>query len=93
MLDHTFIKGLHLETKIVVDVAVGGQMLKKSFDEIYSLLNRFSKSNLDWQGEANTYTVHKAAGVHELDVVSTLSTQVASLANQFNKMAVVLNKQ
>ncbi|XP_075081450.1 uncharacterized protein LOC142166333 [Nicotiana tabacum] len=43
VLAHTFIEGLHSETKIVVDVAVGGQVLEKRFDEIYVLLNKFSK--------------------------------------------------
>ncbi|XP_070054045.1 uncharacterized protein [Nicotiana tomentosiformis] len=49
VLSHTFIEGLHPETKIVVDAATGGQVLEKSFDEIYALLNKFSKSNPNWQ--------------------------------------------
>ncbi|XP_070024629.1 uncharacterized protein [Nicotiana sylvestris] len=93
VLAHTFIEGIHSETKIVVDATAGGQVLEKSFDEIYALLNRFSKSNPDWQGEMGRHTVQKSAGVLELDVVSALSTQIATLTNQVNQMNLSINKQ
>ncbi|XP_070015450.1 uncharacterized protein [Nicotiana sylvestris] len=93
VLAHTFIEGLHAETKIVVDAAAGGQVLEKSFDEIYALLNKFSKSNPDWQGEIGRHTVQKSVGVLELDVVSALSTQISTLTNQVNQMNLSINKQ
>ncbi|XP_019238790.1 PREDICTED: uncharacterized protein LOC109218850 [Nicotiana attenuata] len=77
----------------MVDAAAGGQLLEKSFDEIYALLNKFSKSNPDWQGEMGRHTVQKSAGVLELDVVSPLSAQIATLANQVNQMNLSINKQ
>nr|XP_016508613.1 PREDICTED: uncharacterized protein LOC107826172 [Nicotiana tabacum] len=92
VLAHTFIEGLHSETKIVVDAAAGGQVLEKSFDEIYALLNKFSKSNPDWQAEMGRHTVQKSAGVLELDVVSALSAQIATLTNQVNQMNLSINK-
>ncbi|XP_075109030.1 uncharacterized protein LOC107807642 [Nicotiana tabacum] len=61
--------------KIRIDAAVAGQVLEKSFDEIYVLLNKFSKSNPDWQGEMGRNMVQKSPGVLELDVVSALSVQ------------------
>nr|XP_009760415.1 PREDICTED: uncharacterized protein LOC104212757 [Nicotiana sylvestris] len=96
VLAHTFIEGLHSETKIVVDAAAGvnwGQVLEKSFDEIYALLNKFSKSNPDWQGEMGRHTVQKSVGVLELDVVSALSAQIAILTNQVNQMNLSINKK
>ncbi|XP_070050418.1 uncharacterized protein [Nicotiana tomentosiformis] len=93
VLAHTFIEGLHPETKVVVDAASGGQVLEKSFDEMYALLNKFSKRNPNWQGEMGRHTVQKSAGVLELDVVYALSAQVATLANQVTKMTLVINKQ
>nr|XP_016432866.1 PREDICTED: uncharacterized protein LOC107759437 [Nicotiana tabacum] len=87
------ISALHPETKIVVDAAVGGQVLEKRFDEVYALLNKFSKSNPDWQGEMGRHTVQKSGGVLELDVISALSAQIATLANQVNQMTLVINKQ
>ncbi|XP_075074798.1 uncharacterized protein LOC142162350 [Nicotiana tabacum] len=93
LLAHTFIEGLHPETKIVVDAAAGGQVLEKSFDEIYVLLNKFSKSNPDWQGEMGRHTVQKFVGALELDVVSALSAQISTLTNQVNQMTLVINKQ
>lgn len=67
--------------------------VREEFDEIYALLYKVSKSNPYWLGEASRDTVHKASGLLELDVISALSVQVAFLVNQFNKMAMVLNKQ
>ncbi|XP_019240098.1 PREDICTED: uncharacterized protein LOC109220092 [Nicotiana attenuata] len=43
ILAHTFIEGL--ERKIMVDAAAVGQVLEKRFDEIYALLNKFSKTS------------------------------------------------
>ncbi|XP_070005356.1 uncharacterized protein [Nicotiana sylvestris] len=93
VLVHAFIEGLHPQTKIVVDVTAGGQVLEKSFDEIYALLNKFSKSNPDWQGEMGRNMVQKSPGVLELDVVSALSAQVFTLTNQVNQMTMIINKQ
>ncbi|XP_070003488.1 uncharacterized protein [Nicotiana sylvestris] len=56
VLAHTFIEGLHSETKIAVGAAAGGQVLEKSFDEIYALLKKFSKSNPDWQREMGRHS-------------------------------------
>lgn len=39
------------------------------------------------------HTVQKSIGVLELDVISALSVQVATLVNQVNKMTLVINKQ
>ncbi|XP_070054388.1 uncharacterized protein [Nicotiana tomentosiformis] len=39
------------------------------------------------------HTVQKSAGVLELDGVSALSSQIATLANQVNQMTMVINKQ
>nr|XP_016495533.1 PREDICTED: uncharacterized protein LOC107814608 [Nicotiana tabacum] len=74
-------------------LASWGQVLEKSFDEIYALLNKFSKSNPDWQGEMGRHTVQRSAGVLELDVVSALSTQISTLTNQVNQMNLSINKQ
>nr|XP_009770100.1 PREDICTED: uncharacterized protein LOC104220838 [Nicotiana sylvestris] len=93
VLAHTFIERLHAETKIVVDVPAGGQVLEKSFDEIYALLNKFSKSNPDWQGEMGRHIVQKFARVLELDVVSALSAHISTLTNQVNQMNLSINKQ
>ncbi|XP_070014908.1 uncharacterized protein [Nicotiana sylvestris] len=93
VLAHTFIEGLYSETKIVVDAAAGGQVLEKSFDGIYALLNKFSKSNPDWQGEMGRHTIQKSPGVLELDVVLALLAQVSMLTNQVNQMTMIINKQ
>ncbi|XP_070050239.1 uncharacterized protein [Nicotiana tomentosiformis] len=93
VLAHTFIEELHPETKIMVDDAAGGQVLEKSFHKIYALLNKFSKTNPDWQGEMGRHTVQKSTGVLELDVISASSMQIDTLANQVNQMTLVINKK
>ncbi|XP_075101709.1 uncharacterized protein LOC107791089 [Nicotiana tabacum] len=75
------------------DAAAGVQVLEKHFDELYALLNKFSKSNPDWKGEMGKHTVQKSAGVLELDVILALSAQISSMTNQVNQMTLVINKQ
>ena len=68
VLAHTFVEGLNQHTKIVVDAAAGGQVLALNFDQIYDLLDKFSQSNPDWQGDGRAIT-QKSAGVLQLDAV------------------------
>ncbi|XP_070022871.1 uncharacterized protein [Nicotiana sylvestris] len=81
------------KTAKIRNATAGGQVLEKSFDEIYALLKKFSKSNPDWQGEMGRHTVQKSTGVLELDVVSSLSAQISTLTNQVNQMTLIINKQ
>lgn len=39
-LTHTFLKGLDLNTKILLDSVAYAQALEKTYDEIYILLNK-----------------------------------------------------
>ena len=42
VLVHTFIEGLEPNMKILLDSAVGGQALEKTYDDMYTLLNCIS---------------------------------------------------
>ncbi|XP_075107156.1 uncharacterized protein LOC142180125 [Nicotiana tabacum] len=71
----------------MVDAAAGGQALEKSFDEIYALLNKFSKSNPDWQREmagalpSDTEPNHKA----QVNVITLRNGRVLEEVPKKNK--------
>ena len=50
VLVHTLIEGLDPNTKILLDSAVGGQAFEKTYAELYTLLNRISHGNMEWNG-------------------------------------------
>jgi len=50
VLVHTFIEGLEPNTKILLDSAAGGQALEKTYAELFTLLNRISQGNPEWNG-------------------------------------------
>lgn len=51
MLVHTFIKGSEPNTKILLNFALGGQALEKTYDELYAVLNRIAKVTLSVMGD------------------------------------------
>lgn len=50
---HTFAESLDPNTKILLDSMVSGQALKKTYVEIYTLINYNVKDNLEWHGETS----------------------------------------
>ena len=79
VLVHTFIEGLELNTKILLDSAAGGQALEKTYTELFTLLNRISQGNPEWNGGGVRPVVQKQAGVLEVDAMTALTAQVASM--------------
>ena len=76
VLVHTSIEGLEPNTKILLDSAVGGQELEKTYAELYTLLNKISQGNQEWNGSGLKTMVQKTTGVLEIDVVTTLTIQI-----------------
>ncbi|XP_015159333.1 uncharacterized protein [Solanum tuberosum] len=81
VLVHTFIEGLEPNTKILLDSAAGGQTLEKIYVELFTLLNRISEGNPEWNGGGAKQIVQKTAGVLEMDAVTTLLAQIATMLN------------
>lgn len=48
VLVHAFIEWLDPNTKILLDLAVGGQSLEKTYAKLFTFLNRISQGNLKW---------------------------------------------
>ena len=55
--------------RLMVDVAVNGTLLSKSYNKAYVILERIVNNNYQW------------AGVHNVDVLAVLSAQVTLLTN------------
>ncbi|XP_062087035.1 uncharacterized protein LOC133793767 [Humulus lupulus] len=57
--------------------------MSKSTNEAYDLLEEMAMNNYQWPSERET--TKKVAGVHEMDAISMLSTQVATLTKQLQQ--------
>ncbi|XP_062100381.1 uncharacterized protein LOC133806278 [Humulus lupulus] len=88
MLVHNLYNGLCTTTRTIIDVVAGGAFMGKSaneaYDEAYALLEDVSMNNCQWVDERATSN-RKVAGIHELDVTTALTTQVATLTKQLQK--------
>ncbi|XP_062118858.1 uncharacterized protein LOC133832548 [Humulus lupulus] len=80
MLVHIFYNGLCSTTRTIIDAASGGAFMSKSTNEAYDLLEEMDMNNYQWPLERET--TNKVARVHELDGISMLSAQVATLTKQ-----------
>nr|XP_016480587.1 PREDICTED: uncharacterized protein LOC107801725 [Nicotiana tabacum] len=62
--------------------------MARPYSEIQILLNNFTANDNNWQGDGEPQRVlkQKAVGLIELDEFSVMRADIASLANQMNKM-------
>ncbi|XP_062075149.1 uncharacterized protein LOC133779174 [Humulus lupulus] len=67
-------------TSIIIDAASGGAFMSKSANEAYDLLEKMAMNNYQWLSERET--TKKVGGVYELEAISMLSAQVATLTKQ-----------
>ena len=63
-----------------MDAAASGTLLSKTAKEAHRLLEEMSANNCQWPSER--FLAKKAAGIHEIDPIVSLSAQVSTLANQ-----------
>ncbi|KAJ4724584.1 DNA-directed DNA polymerase [Melia azedarach] len=80
----TFYNGLGASTRTLVDAAAGGALMGKSIDEAYDLLEEMAANAFQWPSER--LTLKKASGVHEVDNLSALTAQLATLNKQLGVM-------
>ena len=80
----TFYNGLTNETRTLVDATIGGSLMRKNIEAAYELLEEMMLNAYQWPFEHNAF--RKALGVHELDVLITLSSQITSLSKQLSSL-------
>ncbi|KAJ4718833.1 DNA-directed DNA polymerase [Melia azedarach] len=70
--------------RTLVDAVAGGALIGKSIDEAYELLEEMAANAFQWPSER--LTPKKASGVHEVDNISALTAQLATLNKQLGVM-------
>ncbi|XP_062106297.1 uncharacterized protein LOC133817724 [Humulus lupulus] len=90
MLVHNFYNELCDTTRTIIDVAAGGAFMNKSANEAYELQEDMATNNHQWSDERSS-GVRKVVGVHELDAITALTAQVASLTKQLQQDTVYAN--
>ena len=69
----------------MVDASANGALLSKSYTKAYEILERIANNNYQWPS-TRQIVARGAAGVHNIDVITTLSAQVKSLTNMVKAM-------
>ena len=75
-----FCNGLSIPKRTLIDASARGAILGKNEVEAYQILENIALNNCQWPIER--VALKKLAGVHDLDAVTTLSTQITSLSKQ-----------
>ena len=70
----------------MVDAAAGGALMSKTHEAAYELLEELASNNYQWPIEKTM--LRKTAGVLELDSITSLVAQMATLSQQLGKMNV-----
>ncbi|KAI3510680.1 hypothetical protein L1887_17812 [Cichorium endivia] len=86
LIIQTFYNGLHPEHKTSLDSAAGGNLMRKSYDEAYRIVNEMSENN---------YFVHndrshpkRPPGMHDVEEITALKAQMSQLTNQLKGVAI-----
>lgn len=84
VLVHTFIEGLETNTKILLDYVAGEQALEKTYEVFFTLLNRISWVNTEWNGGGSRAVVQKTVGMLNVDGLTTIAAQLVAMQNPVN---------
>ena len=82
----TFYNGLLPPTRLMLDASTRGALLNQSYAEAYDLIESIASNNYQWPTSRFNST-KKVAGVHELNDVSALTAQIASLTNMLKAVS------
>ncbi|XP_062102096.1 uncharacterized protein LOC133810989 [Humulus lupulus] len=83
MLVHNFYNWLNGITSTLIDVSARGSFMSKSANEAYELLEKMAMNNYQWPTKREN--TKKVDGMIELEAISILTTQVASLTKQLQQ--------
>ncbi|XP_022868727.1 uncharacterized protein LOC111388274 [Olea europaea var. sylvestris] len=75
----------------MVDAAAGGILMAKTTEAAYALLDDIATNSYQWPSEGSG--VKKVAEFHEVDPITALAAQVASLTNQIVMLTTQGNQQ
>ncbi|XP_022893883.1 uncharacterized protein LOC111408348 [Olea europaea var. sylvestris] len=75
----------------MVDAAAGDILMAKTAEATYALLDDIATNSYQWPSERSG--VKKVAGLHEVDPITALAAQVASLTNQIVALTTQGNQQ
>ncbi|XP_060967915.1 uncharacterized protein LOC133035754 [Cannabis sativa] len=76
----TFYNGLNAASRMVLDASANGAILSKSYNEAFEILETIASNNYQWSN-TRAQTSRKVAGVLEVDAITALTAQMASMTN------------
>ncbi|XP_062100696.1 uncharacterized protein LOC133806621 [Humulus lupulus] len=88
----TFYNGLNAASRMVLDASANGAILSKSYNEAFEILERIASNNYQWSN-TRAPTSRKVAGVLEVDAVTALTAQMASMTNILKNLSLGNNIQ
>ena len=86
---YTFYNGLRDATRTVIDASVGGEIMKKTMDQAYEILEDAATNTNQWPRDRITPV--KAVGGIDNEVLGNLVTHVAQLTKQLGRQQSTAN--
>ncbi|XP_060962179.1 uncharacterized protein LOC133032300 [Cannabis sativa] len=86
ILMETFYNGLNAASRMVLDASANGAILSKSYNEAFEILETIASNNYQWSN-TRAQTSRKVLGVLEVDAITALTTQMASMTNVLKNLS------
>ncbi|XP_060974037.1 uncharacterized protein LOC133039215 [Cannabis sativa] len=74
-------------SRMVLDASANGTILSKSYNEAFEILETIASNNYQWSN-TRAPTSRKLAGVLEVDAITTLTAQMASMTNVLKNLSI-----
>ncbi|XP_057984615.1 uncharacterized protein LOC131169408 [Hevea brasiliensis] len=86
MLVQHFYNGVSPAIRSKIDASSGGDLMEKSEEEAYSVLDKIAYNNYQWSYERNEMK-KPSAGVYELDAMSMFNAKFDALTRKMDKLS------
>ena len=81
---HILYNRVYHVTRAILDIAASGTFMNKRAHEAYELLEEMFSTNHNSQIDKST--ARRPIGIHQVDVVSSLATQIEALNRKIEKL-------
>lgn len=89
LIIHTFYNGIMYNTRLTVNIAAGGALIDKPFQEAYQLIENMTQSHYQWGSEwTQVEKSQTKGGMYEVNGIDHVSAKVDALSQKIENLTI-----
>lgn len=91
LIIHTFYNDLFYNTRITIDVAIGGALMNKPFNDAYALIKNLARNHYQWGNEHTPIEKTQTRGrMYEVSSFGHMNVKVDTVAQKIDNLSISL---